>query len=87
MASGGNGDRLIFFNANYGLLLGREMWRTEDGGRTWQHINTVTWDGQFSFIDRWRGWAIAESEGGENALVYTTNGGETWKMLNPVEVE
>jgi photosystem II stability/assembly factor-like uncharacterized protein len=79
--------RMIFFDSNYGLLLGREMWRTEDGGRTWQHINTVTWNGQFSFVDRLHGWAVAESEDGEIALVYTTNGGETWNMLIPVESE
>jgi len=79
--------RLIFLDNYNGLFLDREMWRTEDGGRTWKHINTVTWDGQFSFIDPWRGWAVAESEDGEIALVYTTNGGETWQILNPIEVE
>lgn len=79
--------RLIFFDVNYGLLLDQMMWRTENGGRTWQHINTVTWVGQFSFIDRWRGWAIAHGEGGEIALVNTTDGGETWKILNLVEAE
>ena len=79
--------RMIFFDKHHGLLLGREMWRTEKGGATWERINTVIWDGQFSFIDPWYGWAIAESEAGEIALVVTTNGGETWKILNPVEID
>ncbi len=79
--------RMIFFDKHHGLLLGREMWRTENGGATWERINTVIWDGQFSFVDPWYGWAIAESEAGEIALVVTTNGGETWKILNPVEIE
>lgn len=79
--------RMLFFDKYHGLLLDREMWRTEDGGSTWEHINTVTWDGQFSFIDPWYGWAVTESEEGETALVATTNGGETWKILTPVEAE
>lgn len=78
---------MIFLDADHGLLLGREIYRTADGGATLQRVNSVDWDGQFSFIDRWRGWVVATGEGGVMALLYTTNGGETWKMLNPVEVE
>jgi len=80
------GTQMIFFDTDHGLLLGREMWRTEDGGAIWQHINTVSWDGQFSFADPWHGWAIAVGEEG-TALVYTTNGGETWQILNPFVIE
>jgi len=79
--------RLLFFDTHHGLLLGREMWRTEDGGATWELMNSVNWDGQFSFIDRWRGWAVAESDDDEIALVCTTNGGVTWKMLDPAIIE
>ncbi len=63
------------------------LFQTMDGGKNWERINTVTWDGQFSFVDPWYGWAVAGSEAGEIALVYTTNGGEAWKILNPVETE
>jgi len=72
------------FDRYNGLLFRDGMWRTQDGGATWQRINTVIWDGQFSFIDAWHGWAVAESEDDEIALVNTTNGGESWKILNPV---
>lgn len=75
--------RMIFFDADQGLLLGREMWRTADGGKTWQHINTVTWDGQFSFVDRSHGWAIARADD-VAVLVYTINGGEDWQVLSPM---
>ena len=75
--------QLKFFDPDHGLLLGRTIWRTEDAGETWQEINSVTWDGQFSFVDRDHGWAIARSED-ETALVYTTNGGETWEVIHPV---
>ena len=78
--------KLVFFDADRGLLLGREIWRTEDGGITWIQINTVAWDGQFSFIDWQRGWAVAKGNGIERALVYTTNGGGTWEIIRALEV-
>ncbi len=78
--------QMIFFDENHGLLLGRNMWRTDDGGRTWQYINTVSWDGQFSFVDHSHGWAIARNED-EIALVNTSNGGDTWQILHPVIAE
>ena len=75
--------RMLFITGTHGLLLGREMFRTSDGGATWRHINTVSWDGQFNFVDLWLGWAVARS-GDETALVYTENGSEAWQILNPV---
>ena len=73
---------LIFFDAENGLLLGREIYRTEDAGQTWQHVKTVSWDGQFSFVDSLHGWAVARS-GEAIALVKTYNGGSTWVELDP----
>ena len=51
---------LIFFDEQIGLLLGRDMYETRDGGETWDLIKTVNWDGQFSFVDEQNGWAIAK---------------------------
>jgi hypothetical protein len=75
--------RMIFVSATDGMLLGREMFRTANAGVTWLPMNTVSWDGQFSFVDSWLGWAITRNED-ESALVYTEDGGRTWQMLNPV---
>ncbi len=80
-----NGARttLIFFDSQTGLLLGRDMVETRDGGETWDLIKTVNWDGQFSFVDELNGWAIARNEG-DIALVQTEDGGRTWSQLDPV---
>ncbi len=78
-----SGYTLFFFDAENCLLLGRDMYRSEDGGETWDLVKTVNWDGQFSFVDDQTGWAIARN-GDELALVQTTNGGETWSKLDPV---
>jgi photosystem II stability/assembly factor-like uncharacterized protein len=76
-------DTLIFFGAGTALLLGRDMYATKDGGRTWLQIKTVNWDGQFSFVDPSNGWAVATANG-QIALVKTVNGGVKWTEIKPV---
>ena len=68
---------LVFFDAASALLLGREIFQTSDGGRSWDHVKSVFWDGQFSFVDASYGWAVATSDD-EMALVRTLDGGRTW---------
>lgn len=48
-------------------------------------VKKVVWQGQFSFINPERGWAVAHN-GDDLALVYTTNSGETWGLLEPMIV-
>lgn len=74
---------LFFFDEVNGLLLSRDLYRTTDGGENWEHIKSVNWDGQFTFIDSQNGWAIARAED-ELALVKTTDGGELWSVIKPV---
>jgi len=64
------------------LALGQKIYRTEDGGQTWEHIKTVQWDGQFSFVNDQVGWAVARS-GDAIALVTTTDGAVNWHLLKP----
>jgi photosystem II stability/assembly factor-like uncharacterized protein len=78
------GKGLYFFSPQSGLALGRKIYKTTDGGQTWKFIQQVSWDGQFSFVSMDLGWAYVFNDQGENALVKTINGGETWTMLNPV---
>jgi photosystem II stability/assembly factor-like uncharacterized protein len=74
---------LICFDANSALLLGRESYKTSDGGESWQHVSTVFWDGQYSFVDPLHGWAAGQM-GGETALVRTADGGAHWEIVTAV---
>jgi photosystem II stability/assembly factor-like uncharacterized protein len=78
--------RLLFFGADQALLLGREIYSSADGGKTWSHVQSVNWDGKFSFVDPQNGWAVANSTSGV-ALVRTANGGKTWNLVNPATVK
>ena len=71
---------LIYFDADHALLLGRDLYQSGDGGLSWSFVQTVYWDGQFSFVDSKHGWAVVRANG-EVALVQTTNGGRTWSEI------
>lgn len=54
-----------------------------DGGRTWTTIKRVAWQyASFDFISQREGWAIVTANG-VDALVHTTDGGETWELIRP----
>ena len=74
---------LFFSDAQKGLALGREIFGTADGGKTWSARKQVNWDGQFSFVDINTGWAIARNAG-QIALVKTVDSGKTWQEIRPV---
>jgi photosystem II stability/assembly factor-like uncharacterized protein len=76
-------DRLFFFDANHALLAGRDSYQSTDGGKTWTLIQTVYWDGQFSYVDALHGWAVG-GETGKVVLVTTINGGRSWVLIKPV---
>ncbi|MDH3943714.1 MAG: hypothetical protein OEV06_06465, partial [Anaerolineae bacterium] len=74
---------LIFFDLQTGFALGRDLMATTDGGLTWGPIKEVFWDGQFSFVTRDLGWAVAR-DGDEIAFLSTDDGGETWQAIEAV---
>ena len=74
-----------FFNDGTILALGRDQYLSTDGGESWTKIKIVNWDGQYSFVDPSKGWAVATNEG-ETALVVTTDGGRTWDIVEPTIV-
>ena len=75
------GAPFFFFDENTGFIFGRDIYFTNNGGVTWNYVKTVFWDGQFSFVDRDNGWAVARSDSGEIALVSSADGGETWVVV------
>jgi len=74
---------LSFFDEDNALLLGRDIYRSADGGLGWEYTKSVNWDARFSFVDPQTGWAIARANG-QTALVKTSNGGASWVEIRPV---
>jgi len=76
------GGELVYINDQIIYALGREIYRSENGGESWQKVRTVNWDGQFSFIDRNTAWVVAFN-GQEYALVKTSNGCDSFIEIKP----
>ncbi|MCJ7660458.1 MAG: hypothetical protein MUO67_15025 [Anaerolineales bacterium] len=76
------GGHLHFIDQRTAFALGREIFRTQDGGLTWEQIKRVEWDGQFSFVNEQQAWAVAR-RGAAVALVKTQDGCRTWEQLEP----
>jgi len=73
---------LFFIDDQFGWIFGRDIFQSTDGGLSWVKIKTVTWDGQFNFVDRKTGWAVASSDSSK-ALVYTQDSGRSWQIIQP----
>ena len=76
------GGKLQFFAEGTMLALGTDQYRSTDGGANWTKIKSVTWDGDYSFVNSTTGWAVARNED-EIALVRTTDGAATWEIIEP----
>ena len=79
------GGELRFFDAQTGLALGKETYKTKDAGAIWTKISVVSWEGSFDFPDEDHAWAVARSED-QLALVFSGDGGQYWSILEPVLV-
>jgi photosystem II stability/assembly factor-like uncharacterized protein len=70
-----------------------EIYRTADGGRTWQHIGQVPadqgWPASMDFVDRTRGWLFMRLGGaaGSDGAAFsgTIDGGSTWSKLSEAD--
>ena len=76
------GGILMYLPGDVVLSLGRDIHRSEDGGRSWRFVKHVSWDANFTFVSVQLGWAAARAED-EHALVQTLDGGRTWIALEP----
>jgi photosystem II stability/assembly factor-like uncharacterized protein len=87
-----------FVDASTGwLLIGNpyespegRLYQTTDGGGSWTLIKRTGWaDARLSFVDAHMGWAVACTDAfcyqpkANQALIKTTDGGNTWQVLEP----
>ena len=73
-----------------------EVYRTADGGRSWQQVATITpgwgFPATIDFIDSKHGWILMKQDGTVDpsgfstvALYGTVDGGATWEMLSQAD--
>jgi photosystem II stability/assembly factor-like uncharacterized protein len=79
------GGNLFTLDGNRIWALGKDIYRSDNGGNSWTKISSVTWDGQFDFISSTLGFAVAKKDSGFG-LVQTSDGGALWALLNPVVI-
>lgn len=75
-------EDLWFINANTGWLgAGSQgVWKTTDGGTSWQQQSTLTYIRCIGFADSLYGWAGNLNAGTSGIPIYrTTDGGTTWQ--------
>jgi len=64
--------------------IGREIYKSTDGGVSWKFVKSVNWDGKFSFTDQNNALAVAyDPDDDEYALVKTTDGCKTFTIIKP----
>jgi photosystem II stability/assembly factor-like uncharacterized protein len=78
-------DELVFIDFLTGFALGKDHYQSTNGGADWARIKTVTWQGEFSFINAQEGWAVARRDS-DIAFVHTTNGGLTYQEITPIVI-
>jgi len=74
---------LEFVSVETGYALGKDIYKTVNGGQDWNKVKTVFWEGDFSFVDKVQGWAVARKKN-DVALVRTTDGARSWDIIQPV---
>ena len=78
-------DQLLFTDLQTGFAMGRDHYKTINGGGDWIKIKSVTWDGQFSFINPEEGWTLARRDT-QVALLHTHDGGLTYQEITPIAI-
>jgi hypothetical protein len=78
------GDGRVFRgDVKSGLVIGAESFIYNGETDVWETIDPITFTGWFDFIDWNKGWSAALRED-TPLLMYTSDGGRTWKDLKPV---
>lgn len=76
------GGDLFWLSPDFRFALSRAIYQKPTDSFEWMLNKTVLWFGQFDFINRAHGWAVAR-DGDEIALVSTQNNGYSWQIITP----
>ena len=87
-----SGRQVDFISERVGFVVSDEeqpqLFKTEDGGRTWTAIATVESGWIIDFVSEMVGWALEIDDWEwESTLMVTYDGGLTWEVLSPQLVE
>lgn len=76
---------MYFFDKDTGFVLANNLFRTTDGGKTWNVFGNVFAQLQdnFHFVDRNNGFFLGMTEGYKTTVYSTTDGGLTWDTTGP----
>lgn len=70
------------------FIINREIYRTTVASDDWVVVNTVNWDGQFSFIDMWTAFGVAYNPDTDvYALVETRDGCRKFALIETKIIE
>ena len=83
VVSGSRFDDVSFVNPSIGWIVGEEIYRTTDGGSSWQFQHELpTGFRSVGFADSLVGWVGALSSDTTKILYSTTDGGQTLEIVN-----
>ena len=81
--SGNRFDDVSFVDPSIGWIVGEEIYRTTDGGNSWQfQYNVLTGFRSVGFADSLVGWVGSLSADTTKILYSTTDGGQTWATVS-----
>jgi photosystem II stability/assembly factor-like uncharacterized protein len=81
----GGDDAWVEAGTLFAGALTEPLYRTLDGGRSWQRLAQVRTDCQLDFVDERHGWCvwIGAAAGSAGVQLYrTSDGGSTWSMVS-----
>ncbi len=78
-------DGIYFYDENYGLAYGDELFKTTDGGHTWEYVSTDPYIfdiNSASILETPQHWMVV----GSNRVLETTDAGTSWSDIADLSV-